>query len=469
MPEIPETLKPQIKRLNAELDRRCTRHDKLEPYLEGEAPMPAAITEGRLTKLYRYLMPVAEAPWGSLIVDSKLDRLEVAGIRDADKEAAKKVWDEAWQTNAMDAESKLGHGAALLDGRFYASVWPNDDGTPDISLDDCTQMVVEYEPGNRRKRVAALRRWKDGDRVEATLWRPEGLYKLQGPENGTTAGEIDWEPRVVKGEDWPLPNEKALIPVELRVNGRLKPGRFPFARGEFEHCVGLVDRIHLLTFLGLVVAFWMGFPLTGVTGEKIRRRVLTDDDGNPLLDDDGKEKTEQVAPFERRPDSVAQFENPNAKVWQLDAADRTNLSIFAELEQLSVITKTPRHYFPMANGMANLSAEAIMASEGSMHAAVSSHKASLGEGWEEVLRDCGKILGVDISQQAELEWLNREARSLAEQADAFVKLATNLPWMAAAEFALNTSQEQIQRWQTEAGASPILKLIADAQSGAPAN
>jgi hypothetical protein len=152
-------------------------------------------------------------------------------------------------------------------------------------------------------------------------------------------------------------------------------------------------------------------------------------------------------------------------VWQLDAADRSNLSIFAELEQLSVITKTPRHYFPMANGMANLSAEAIMASEGSMHAAVTSHKASLGEGWEEVLRLCGQILDAPITPNAELEWLNREARSLAEQADAFSKLAANLPWVAAAEFALNTSQDQIRRWQTEAAASPIMQLLAEAQNG----
>jgi hypothetical protein len=176
----------------------------------------------------------------------------------------------------MDAESKLGHGAALLDGRFYATVWADAEGKPDIALDDATQMVVEFADGSRRKRTAALRRWKEGDRVYATLYLRDGLYKLQGPENaGANSGTIEWEKREVPNEQWPLPNPLGVVPVvELAVNRRLKPGRFPFARGEFEHCIGLIDRIHLLSFLGLVVAFWMGFPLRGVTGEKIRRRVL---------------------------------------------------------------------------------------------------------------------------------------------------------------------------------------------------
>jgi hypothetical protein len=46
----------------------------------------------------------------------------------------------------------------------------------------------------------------------------------------------------------------------------------------------------------------------------------------------------------------------------------------------------------------------------------------LGEGWEEVLRLAGKILDVELSPQAEMQWMKHESRSLAEQADAFVKL-----------------------------------------------
>jgi hypothetical protein len=477
MPETPPYI-DQVKRLSAELDRRIANHRRLEPYLVGQAPTPALVSDLRITRLYRHLMPLADAPWGSLVVDSKLDRLEVAGISDPDKNAARRVWEEAWQTNGMDAESKLGHGAALLDGRFYATVWGNDDGTPDIALDDVTQMVVEFQDGSRRHRTGALRRWAEDGRVYATLYRPDGIYKYQGPADsavGPTAS-TEWERRVVADEDWPLANPFGVVPVvEIRVNPRLAPGRFPYARGEFEHCLGLLDQINLLTFLGLIVAVYMGFPIRGVTGDKIRREVLKDDDGNPLVDENtGKERTRALPPFDVSPDRLFQLENPEAKIVQYEAADRRNLRVFAELDQLAVITKTPRHYFPLEQGMSNLSAEAIMASEGGMHAAVTGHKASIGEGWEEVCRLAGRILGVELSQQASMLWMKHESRSLAEQADAFVKLAgsngNGLPWMAAAEVALNLTQDQLARWQSQQAMNPLTQLITAAQTprGIPA-
>lgn len=482
MPELDELIN-QVKRLSKELDKRVERHQKVEPYYEnyeGEAILPPAITQARLTRVYRYLMPVSEAPWGSLIVDSKLDRLEVSGLRDVDQAAADAVWG-VWQDNAMDSESKLAHGAALLDGRAYATVWTDENGEPDIALDDVTQMIVEYREGSRRHRTAALRRWKENDTTFATLYRVDGVYKFHGPspKERMSGSSEEWRQREVDGEAWPLENPFEAVPVvEVPVNRRLKPGRFAYARGEFEHCIGLIDRINLLTFLGLVVAFWMGFPLRGVIGERIRHEVLKDDDGNPIIDEaTGKEKTKAIPPMDARPDSFFQLENPEAKLAEYKAADRKNLSIFAELDQLAVITKTPRHYFPLEQGMSNLSAEAIMASEGGMHAAVTGHKATLGEAWEEVLRLAGRVLErpVEVSPRAELDWMDHESRSLAERADAASKLKDILPAMAVAEVALNATQEQIGRWQSQQAVNPLLQLVEQAQgqnggvpSGVPA-
>lgn len=466
--QIPDDVLAQVKRISARLDKRVAKHKLIEPYIEGECPLPPAITQARLTKVYRYLMPVAEAPWGSLITDSKLDRLEVSGLRDTDEDAAKRVWAEGWQANAMDSESKLAHGAALLDGRCFATVWPDEDGKPDIALDDVTQMAVEFAEGSRRKRIGALRRWVDGKTTYATLYRPEGVYKFKGPDGSSDQPTNDWEVRRPAGEERPMPLPEVLkgtVPVvEIAINRRLKPGRFPYARGEFAHCTGLIDRINMLTFIGLVVAFWMGFPLRGVIGEKLRHEVLRDDDGNALIDEDtGKEKTKVKPPIDAQPDSFFQLENPEAKLAEYKAADRGNLATYPELDQLAVITKTPRHYFPMENGMSNLSAEAIMASEGAMHAAVTGHKSTLGEGWEEVNRLCGQILKVKISPQAETVWKDSESRSLAERADAASKLKDVLPPMAVAELALNATDAQIARWQAQAGSDAFTQLIVQAQ------
>jgi hypothetical protein len=452
-----DQLNAELAQLNAELDRRGRRYRLLDSYYEASAAVPAAVARARVVQAYRMLMPVASAPWGSLVVDSVQDRLEVAGIRSDLPEVDKQVW-RVWQDNQMDSESKLAHNSALLSGRAFALVWPGATGQPEISLDSAEQMIVRYREGSRRQRVAALRRWMDGDTPNVTLYRPEAIYKFQGPKNSSGMAGTQWQRREVPGEEWPLPNPLNVVPVvEIALNRRLKPGSFGYARGEFEHCIGLIDRINLLTFLGLVVAFWMGFPLRGVIGE----RIIRDDDGNVL------------PPFEVNADTVFQLENPEAKLAQYQAADRKNLSVFAELDQLSTVTKTPRHYFPLEQGMSNLAADAIRASEGALHAKVTAHKASAGEGWEEVLRLAGRMLDqpVDLPADAALLWKDHESRSLAERADAATKLKDLVPWQSIAETVLNASQDDIKRWGDQRAAdmraNGVLELFRAATAVQP--
>jgi hypothetical protein len=44
---------------------------------------------------------------------------------------------------------------------------------------------------------------------------------------------------------------------------------------------------------------------------------------------------------------------------------------------------------------------------------------------------------------------------------------TGLPWLAAAELALNVGQDELQRWQSERAVDPLVQLVAAAQQ--PAN
>lgn len=463
MAEI-EDLMPQLSKLLKELDKRCKKYKVLESYYEDEnSPLPDAILKAGVTKAYRLLMPMAAAPWGSLVVDSVQDRLEVSGVNTGSKQNDAAAW-LAWQRNQMDSESLLGHNSALVSGRAFALVWPDEDGQVQISLDNSEQMIVQYQEGSRRNRVAALRRWvDDDDRTYCTLYRKDNLYKFVEAKEQTVkpgqraqAGGKFWEMREVTGfanlpEPWPLPNPYNVVPVvELAVNRRLKPGSFGWARGEFAHCTGLIDRINLLTFLGLVVAFWMGFPLRAVIGDKIIR----DDDGNEL------------PPFKVGADEIVQFENPESKLVQLQAADRKNLSVAFELDQFATITKTPRHYFPLDGPISNIAEPTIRAFEGAMHAKIKGHKGTLGEGWEEILGLVGEMSDEDafeFAPNASIVWADHESRSLAERADAAVKLASidGLPWQLIAELALNLSQDQIVTAEASMGGDVITKLLRD--------
>jgi hypothetical protein len=461
VPEIPSNISSTVARLGARLDKQRHLHNLLESYVEGETPLPRAIVRAKITRAYRMLMPMSEAPWASLIVSSTQDRLEASGLNDVDKDVANACWD-LWQNNAMDLESKVAHNSILVDGRAAAIVWrePGSD-FPTVSLDNMGTTVVQFKEGSRRERTAALRHWIDEDTKipNATLYTVDALYKFKGPKYSSGASGTQWEPRIVTRDDgtnepWPLPNPYKVVPaVELAINRRLKPGRFPYARGEFEKLTGLIDRINLLTFLGLVVAFYMGFPLRGVVGE----RILKDDEGKP------------IAPFDAHASGLFQLENKDAKVVQLPAADRDNLSIFAELDQLATLSKTPRHYFPMKGGMQNLAADAIRASEGALHAKVTDHKAPLGEGWEEVTRLLGLMSDdhLELSPRAELQWKDHESRSLAERADAASKLKETLPPIAIAEKVLNFTQDEWRRWAAEGSANQLAGVVAAALQPQP--
>lgn len=480
-------LRKQLAVMMAELDRRTRTHKLQEDYYTGACPLPAAIVRARVTKAYRMLMPMAEAPWGSLVVDSVTDRLEVAGIRSPNGQEAvdEAVWG-VWQDNQMDAESKLAHSAALMSGRAFTLVQPVEDASPEISLDGPDQMVVQYQQGSRRHRVGALRRWaEDDDTVFATLYRPDGVYKFRksAKQDSTSraggrfkVGGDWWEPRGENLSDYALDNPLqrngvGVVPVvELPVNRRLKPGSFGYARGEYEHCTGLIDRINLLTFLGLVVAFWMGFPLRGVVGQQIDWEFLKDDDGNQLFESDGvTERKRARPPFKAMADEAFILEDATAKLAEFKAADRGNLSVLEELAQLAMITKTPRHYFPTAGGFSNLSADAIRADEGGLNAKVVAHKGSLGEGHEELLRVCGLALPdpVYLSPRASLLWSDHEARSMAERADAAVKVKDILPRAVLWERYLNATQEDTARWEALMAFDVLGQLMAAAAQPAP--
>lgn len=438
----------QVNRLGTELEKRAGLSRRLNRYFDADCPIPEAVVRARMTNAYKLLMPMSVAPWASLIVQAVEDRLQVSGIRSPDPDVDE-VLRGLWQDNDLDAESKLAHNASLIDGRCFATVWPENGGDPQVTYDGADQMIVEYREGSRRHRVAALRYWLTGDVPNATLYRPDGLYKFVGPKNSSGFSGTRWERRLVPDEDWPLANPYDVVNVvELAVNRRIRPGTFGYARGEYQHVTGLLDRINLLTFLGLVVALWMGFPLRGVLGAK----VLRDDEGKPL------------PPFDADADKVFQIVDKDAKLAEFKAADRSNLSIFEELSQLAYITSTPAHYFPLETGISNISAETVTALEGGLHSKVARHKASLGQGHKEIMRLLGAMAKspVTMSPRAQILWKQSETRSLAEAADAAGKLKDILPWQALAEKVLDADQDEISRWESMRSSDALSALIAGA-------
>lgn len=440
----------QVKALCAELDKRATRFALVDQYVApGGCPIPQVIAQAQATKAYRMLMAFAQTNYAPLIIRAAASRLEVGGIRNTGSQSSDDTIWGWWQDNHLDSESRLAHDTILTHGRAFAIVWPTEDRTrPTVTIEDPTTCVVEYREGSRYERASALRRWVDADGVPyATLYREDGIYKYVGDKD-TGGSDPNWKKREVENETWPLEAPGGVIPVvELATNRQLKATRFGYARGDYEQVLGLLDRINVLEFLRLVIAFTAGFPIRAVIGDKIKY----DDDETP------------IAPFKLAADVIAQLENPNAKIVQIDAADVKSFgeAIDHDVETLAGITQTPAYYLRSVP-IQNVSADAIRASDAPLNARVADHKPNLDDSWEEVLRTGGLVLAdpVVVSQRAELVWVNRESRSLAERADAATKLATVMPWQAVAEIAFDATQDQISRWEAMRQADTLGGLLA---------
>ncbi|MGZ6587873.1 MAG: phage portal protein [Solirubrobacteraceae bacterium] len=438
----------QVETLAAELDRRGVTFRRLERY-KGECPVPQVIRRMRATNAYRLLMDFAQTNYGRLVVRAATSRMRVGGVRTGDEKLDEALW-AIWHDNHMDSESRLGHDVALTHGRCFAIVWPGENGnSPKITLESPDTCIVEYAPGSRHERVAALRRWKDSAGTHATLYRPNGVWKFTSGEDGK------WQPRQSEGDpSWPLPVPEGQVRVvEIATNRELRATPYGHAHGDFEGNTGLIDRILILDFLRLVIAFTSGFPIRAVIGDKIQYKK--DDSGGVLLGTDGKPIA--IAPFELAADVIAQFENPQAKLEELKAGDLKSFgeAIDRDVESLAGLTQTPFYYLHQVP-IHNVSADAIRASDAPLMTRVEEHQPNIGDGWREVLALAGAQANLQVPANAEVVWLDRQSRSLAERADAATKLSTVLPWRATAEIALDADQETINRWAEEKLADQLL-------------
>ena len=449
MPDENE-LRAQLKRLGDELDRRVPIVSTLDDRYDGGYPLPPLVQEAKVTRAYRTLMDLAGSNWAKLIVDSVEERLEIQGIRFGDGQADEQAWD-IFQSNGLDAESSMLHQSTLTDARAYAIVWGDGatDPEPKVTLEHASLCVCEYEAGSRRKAAAALRRWKDGKRWYANLYRPEAIYKFQSQSDGDEipVEAQSWVRREPDGEQWPLVNPFGDVPVvEFAVNRTLRPARFGTGVGEFEPNLRHMDRINYKMFCGLVALTWSGFPLRALIGDPI----LRDDDGKPLK------------PFDVVASELVQIENPDGKLVQLPEAKIDNYSPEMDIKHLAALTKTPASY--LLPGMINLSDDAIRGMERALVAKAKRHHRSLGEAWEDVVRLALRVKDPDDprgrDQSAQIIWTDPESRSLAERADAAVKLdAIGIPKGVIMSKVLGMTPQEIARAKTEGGDDILESLM----------
>ena len=405
-------------RLSRELKARQPDITRLYRYYRGDHPLPWAPKDIR--DAYMALLRMSRSNWCRLVVKAPSERLRVVWMRfSADSNGDVDAWERYWQGNRLDLESRMVHDSALIARRGFVLVWPEpDDAVPSITPEHPSQVIVDYEPGCRRERTAALKEFVDdvaGMRY-CTLWTPEKVYNWSAEWHGVRGvvepmwqGWNDAAANLYSEADNPLGE----VPV---VEFLADPAMVGEPMGELDGGVTEIqDRINKTILDRLVTANFSSFKQKWATGLEIPQ----DEDGN------------DVEPFKNAVNRLFTSENPETKFGEFSESDLTGYitSVEADIQHLAAITRTPPHYLLGQSG-AFPSGESLKATETGLVAKVGERRDSFTESWEDVMRLALRADGDERADDMALSmiWKDPESRSIAEVTDAAVKmLACGVP------------------------------------------
>jgi hypothetical protein len=438
------------KRLN---DRWFMRMGICDAYFEGDHQL--AFATAKFREAFGSLFATVADNWCPIVVDAKAERLVVQGFRfGASTDADKDAW-SIWQANNLDAESDMVHTEAIKLGEAYWLVEPGTTSSdpPRITSEHPSQMIVATAPGDRKKRLAALKKWVDEDGFAyANLYLPDLIVKWQsagklGRGGGGTGGKINWTRRQDDpGGANPL-GEVPVVPV------RNNPSMIGGGRSDIWPIIDLQNAVNKLLSDMLIGSEYQAFPQRVLLGVEIPR----DENGQPI----------RAAEMKASQSRLWVFANEKASVKEFSAADLDNYVKASKhlVAHLTAQTRTPPHY--VLGEIVNASGDALKAAETGLVKKTTRTMSPFGEGHEEAMRLAFKSRDRSDPRaqatDAETIWRDPETRSQAELADSLVKLAgIGVPQEVLWE-RYGFSPQEIERMKTIQETETLLQAIAPAR------
>ena len=426
MPDLNLTPAGWLKLLNRKLDAQAAAVRLPEDYYNGRQRLAFATAKFR-EAFSRYFPPLANN-WMRLIVEAPVSRLKVTGFR-FDPDPDTPSWDIAadkdawalWQENNLDALSMMAHREAVKVGLCNLLVTPPAPGTSDqplITVELASQSYVLTAAENRRKRLAAIKRWVDegDDYAYCYLYLPDVVYRFRSAEKvryGHPISDVQWTR--VQGDDPVLNNPIGVVPmIPLENTPDLRYG----GRSDLEVGMPIQDAVNKYCLDMQVSSEFHAYPQRYATGWE----DAVDTAGRPIP----ASQVEMIASQTRLWRAVS----AETEFGQLEAGDVSNYirPIEMYVDHLAALTQTPAYY--LKGQMANLSAEALHAADaGLVDRCEAKINGGFSDGWEDVMRVAFLAKG-DTKRgnatNAEALWADPERKSLAQTVDAAVKMRTSL-------------------------------------------
>ena len=384
-------------RLLQRLDEPAAWFNELERYYTGTQPLAFLSPEAKIALGTRFGRMASNIP--RLAITSLTERLRVTGFTGVD------VWGD-WLRNDLDQLSAVAMREALLLGQSYVIVWADRFGRPQVSVESAKQVAVLRDPGTRRI-TSAVKRWETDTTTEAVLYLPDEIVRLRANQTGATIHGFS----VVET----LANPIGVVPVVRLLNSDriLDEGV-----SEIDDLRPLVDGLNKVLTDMLVTSEFVGRPRRWATGVELTEEPILDDTGQPTGE------TEAVNPFPEG-HRMLLSEAPESKFGQLEAADLGGYgnAVSVLLGQIMAVSSLPAHYVGQLSDTP-ASADALRAAEASLTARAEARQQQFGRSWEDVARLIVAVRdGADPLQiDCRVKWADASTRSIAQEADAVVKL-----------------------------------------------
>jgi hypothetical protein len=390
----------EIDRLSGLMSAWAPRIRAYDAYYEGEQPI-------------RFLAPAMQKEFGDRItalvinlprlgVDAYENRLDIEGFRFKGDDSRDEDLHDAWQANDMDEQSQQGHLESLSLSRGYACVGAGDapGDAPLITIEHPLQAFVDRDPRTRKGR-AGIKRVDDLDGTRwATLYLPNSTGTYRWTKDGWSLdGTLD-EHNLGRLPMVPLVNR----PRILRPDGV----------SEFHDVLPIADALNKIATDMMVSAEYHAMPRRWAMG--LKEEDFVDAAGN------------QISPWKMAAGHIWANEDKDVKVGQFPESDLANFhNTIKVLIQVATMTMAlPPHFNPFT-GENPSSADAIRSSETQLVKRVERKQTFLGGAWEEVMRLVLRFqTGTfeDRARSLETMWRDPSTPTIAQKADAVMKLAT---------------------------------------------
>ncbi len=385
------------------LDEPAARYAELDRYYTGTQPLAYLSPEAKTALGNRFGVMASNIP--RLAVTALAERLRITGFS-----GDPALWAD-WVRNDLDQTSGVAHREALLLGDSFVIVWADPFGRPRVTVESAKQVGVLTDPGSRQI-VAALKRWEDTTRktTEAVLYLPDRIVRLRANQVGAVTAQ-----GLATVEE--LANPLGVVPVvNLRNSDRILGEH---GSSEIDDLRPLVDALNKSLADMMVTSEYVGRPRRWATGIELTEEPVLDDEGN----DTGE--TVEVNPIPEGARAMIS-EAADAKFGQLAAADLGGYeaSVRVLLGQIMAVSTLPAHYVGVFTDNP-ASADALRAAEASLTARAEARQQTFGRAWEQVAKLMIAVRdGRDPSMIDDIRvlWADAATRSVAQEADAVVKL-----------------------------------------------